>query len=84
MIYKVYINNKKNGEYEVDDLFFLLDELILKNNIKENIIVVEHDNCTNSDNVFYLYFGDAKNYINFSNFYRKNSKKSNTKSKILL
>lgn len=75
MGYKVYIEGEKgyifNGKYSIDDLIFLLDELILKNENPIRILVIQHDILNNCDSPFYLFSGNQLEYLAFKKIISK-------------
>lgn len=78
MIYKVYVKGLKGYEskgcYSEDDLFFLLDELILNNNITGMILVIQHDIDQDMDSPFYLFTGNNLEYITFKEIFSNSNK----------
>lgn len=69
MHYRVYAEDVRGyilkGNFVLDDLFFMLDELIIGNNANKKILVIEHDDELNSDTPYFLYDGDINYYLDF-------------------
>lgn len=78
MIYKVYVEGSRGyeskGKYSEDALFFLLDELILNNEVTSTILVIQHDISQNMDSPFYLFTGSKLEYLTFKEVFSKPDK----------
>ena len=79
MKYRVYVDSSKGYKYEntvsFDDLFFLLDELILHSKEEMKVLVIEHNDELDSDLPFYLFSGSKIEYIAFKEVIAKSNER---------
>lgn len=70
MEYRLYMMGKKGYEkvltvWNEDDLWFVMDELIITEGYDETIMVLEHNRELDYDRPFYTYNGNIDKYIQF-------------------
>ena len=78
MLYKTYLDTNRGyedlGTYNIKDTLEILDTLILEEQTKDKILVIEKNKELNQDTPIFLHLGNTEEYQEFKNKYKQLTK----------
>lgn len=79
MKYKIYVNGSAGlydlGEYTKEETEYCLNWLIVEEQTKEKILVIEHNYQDNIEFPVFVYYGKEQEYIDFISYLNSDEKR---------